>query len=48
MVGRARDGVPPRASAVADLVAWQTRFLPVYAAWAAVVALVFPPVFGFV
>lgn len=32
----------------ADLVAWQTRFLPVYAAWAAVVALVFPPVFGFV
>ena len=32
----------------ADLVAWQTRFLPVYAAWAAVVALVFPPVCGFV
>jgi len=32
----------------ADLVAWQTRFLPVYAGWAAVVALVFPPVFGFV
>jgi hypothetical protein len=32
----------------ADLVAWQTRFLPVYAAWAAIVAVVFPPVFGFV
>lgn len=32
----------------ADLVAWQTRFLPVYAAWAAIVAIVFPPVFGFV
>ena len=32
----------------AGLVAWQTRFLPVYAAWAAIVAIVFPPVFGFV
>ncbi|MFB8228000.1 permease prefix domain 1-containing protein [Cellulosimicrobium sp. NPDC055967] len=32
----------------ADLVAWQTRFLPVYAAWAAIVVVVFPPVFGFV
>ncbi|KLN36334.1 hypothetical protein FB00_00330 [Cellulosimicrobium funkei] len=32
----------------ADLVAWQTRFLPVYAVWAAIVAIVFPPVFGFV
>ncbi|MBN0038655.1 hypothetical protein JN535_00530 [Cellulosimicrobium cellulans] len=32
----------------ADLVAWQTRFLPVYAAWAAIVAIVFPPLFGFV
>ncbi|MEZ0448880.1 permease prefix domain 1-containing protein [Cellulomonas sp. ICMP 17802] len=27
---------------------WQTRYLPVYAAWAAVVVLVFPPLFGFV
>ncbi|WP_306370164.1 permease prefix domain 1-containing protein [Nocardiopsis sp. CC223A] len=27
---------------------WQTAYLPVYAAWAAVVVLVFPPVFGFV
>ncbi|WP_029144540.1 permease prefix domain 1-containing protein [Microbacterium luticocti] len=27
---------------------WQTGFLPVYLAWAAVVVIVFPPVFGFV
>jgi hypothetical protein len=26
---------------------WQTAYLPVYAAWAAIVVLVFPPVFGF-
>jgi len=26
---------------------WQTRYLPVYGVWAAVVILVFPPVFGF-
>ncbi|WEG07552.1 permease prefix domain 1-containing protein [Microbacterium horticulturae] len=26
---------------------WQTAYLPVYAAWAAVVVLVIPPVFGF-
>ncbi|MCL1870648.1 MAG: permease prefix domain 1-containing protein [Promicromonosporaceae bacterium] len=26
---------------------WQTRYLPVYAVWAAVVVLVFPPVFDF-
>jgi hypothetical protein len=26
---------------------WQTRYLPVYAAWAIVVVVVFPPVFGF-
>ena len=26
---------------------WQTRYLPVYAAWAAVVVLVFPPAFSF-
>ncbi|MBO9555040.1 permease prefix domain 1-containing protein [Cellulomonas sp.] len=26
---------------------WQTRYLPVYAAWAAIVVLVFPPVFSF-
>lgn len=27
---------------------WQTTYLPVYAAWAAIVVLVFPPAFGFV
>jgi hypothetical protein len=27
---------------------WQTRYLPVYGAWAAVVVVVFPPLFGFV
>jgi hypothetical protein len=27
---------------------WQTRYLPVYGVWAAVVVVVFPPVFGFV
>ena len=26
---------------------WQTRYLPVYGAWAAIVVLFFPPVFGF-
>ncbi|MGW6129230.1 permease prefix domain 1-containing protein [Cellulomonas sp. NPDC055163] len=26
---------------------WQTRYLPVYGAWAAVVVVAFPPVFGF-
>lgn len=26
---------------------WQTGYLPVYAAWAAIVVIVFPPVFGF-
>jgi hypothetical protein len=26
---------------------WQTRYLPVYGAWAAVVVLVFPPLFSF-
>lgn len=27
---------------------WQTRYLPIYGVWAAVVAAVFPPVFGFI
>ncbi|MCV9993085.1 permease prefix domain 1-containing protein [Paeniglutamicibacter sp. ZC-3] len=31
----------------AALERWQTRYLPVYGAWAAVVVLVFPPVFAF-
>ena len=26
---------------------WQTNYLPVYAAWAAIVVIGFPPVFGF-
>lgn len=26
---------------------WQTDYLPVYAAWGAIVAVIFPPVFGF-
>jgi hypothetical protein len=32
----------------AALERWQTRYLPVYGAWAAVVVVVFPPVFNFV
>jgi hypothetical protein len=27
---------------------WQTDYLPVYAAWAAIVVIAFPPAFGFV
>ena len=27
---------------------WQTGYLPIYAAWAAIVVIVFPPVFGYV
>jgi hypothetical protein len=26
---------------------WQTQYLPVYAVWAAIVVVVFPPVFAF-
>jgi hypothetical protein len=26
---------------------WQTGYLPLYAAWAAVVVVAFPPLFGF-
>ncbi|MHA7986049.1 permease prefix domain 1-containing protein [Rathayibacter sp. CAU 1779] len=33
---------------LAALERWQTSYLPVYATWAAVVAIVFPPVFSFV
>jgi hypothetical protein len=32
----------------AALERWQTDYLPVYAAWAAIVVIVFPPVFGFI
>jgi hypothetical protein len=31
-----------------DIERWQTSYLPVYAVWAAIVVIVFPPVFGFV
>jgi hypothetical protein len=30
-----------------DLERWQTRYIPVYAAWAAIVVAVFPPLFTF-
>ncbi|GEK21034.1 permease prefix domain 1-containing protein [Cellulomonas xylanilytica] len=30
-----------------ELERWQTRYLPVYAAWAAVIVIVFPPLFAF-
>ena len=30
-----------------DLERWQTGYLPVYAVWAAIVVIVFPPVFGY-
>ncbi len=32
----------------AGLERWQTAYLPVYAGWAAIVVIAFPPVFGFV
>ena len=27
---------------------WQTEYIPVYALWAAIVVIVFPPVFGYI
>jgi hypothetical protein len=33
--------------AFAALERWQTAYLPVYAIWAAIVVIVFPPVFGY-
>jgi hypothetical protein len=27
---------------------WQTNYLPVYAMWAVIVVIVFPPVFGYI
>jgi hypothetical protein len=33
--------------AFADLERWQTKYLPVYAMWAATVVIVFPPVFRY-
>jgi len=34
--------------AFTSLEKWQTNYLPVYALWAAIVVIVFPPVFGFI
>jgi hypothetical protein len=36
-----------RRGSFADLERWQTNYLPVYFGWAAMVAIVFPPIFGF-
>ncbi len=32
----------------ADLERWQTNYVPVYPVWAAIVVIVFPPVFGYI
>jgi hypothetical protein len=37
-----------RRTPFATLEHWQTGYLPVYAAWAWIVVLVFPPLFSFV
>jgi hypothetical protein len=37
-----------RRGAFGDVERWQTEYLPVYAAWAAIVVIAFPPVFGFI
>ena len=34
--------------AFARLERWQTDYLPVYAVWAAIVVVVFPPLFGYI
>jgi hypothetical protein len=34
--------------AFTDLERWQTSYVPVYAVWAAIVVIVFPPLFGFI
>ncbi len=36
-----------RRGSFAALERWQTNYLPVYAAWAAIVVVVFPPIFGY-
>jgi hypothetical protein len=35
-------------ASLAPLERWQTNYLPVYAVWAAIVVIVFPPLFGYV
>jgi hypothetical protein len=37
-----------RRGSFSGLERWQTNYLPVYAAWAAVVVVVFPPAFGYI
>ena len=37
-----------RRGSFAALERWQTRYLPVYAAWAAIVVIVFPPLFRYI
>jgi hypothetical protein len=34
-------------TSLAALERWQTNYLPVYAAWATIVVIVFPPLFGY-
>jgi hypothetical protein len=36
-----------RRGSFAEIEKWQTNYLPVYAAWAAIVVIVFPPLFSF-
>jgi hypothetical protein len=37
-----------RRGSFAEVERWQTEYLPVYAAWATIVVIAFPPVFGFI
>lgn len=37
-----------RRGSFADLERWQTDYLPIYAVWAAIVVIVFPPAFGYI
>lgn len=37
-----------RGGSFSSLEQWQTHYLPVYAAWAAIVVIVFPPLFGYI
>jgi hypothetical protein len=37
-----------RSGSFTSLERWQTNYLPVYAIWAAIVVIVFPPLFGFI
>jgi hypothetical protein len=37
-----------RRGPITSLVRWQMDYLPVYALWAAIVVIAFPPVFGYI